>query len=287
MESSERYRDLSDIIVDFLDASDHRFTINLHYHNGYELFFFRRAQAQLLVDNQVLDIGNGDWLLINPFVMHTAYQLFPGPYARYYINIASTQMDQAMLQLGLEPVSKQSSQAAFRHIKAGSGTPLEEYRMLAIHELYQNKPNQWQARLIAELALLLTDLNQIARREPLSQETGTQDRFQQRLIYRLLAAVDEHFRDGLSLADLETQFFVSRYYICRLFKQETGLTLSQYINRKRVSLAQQLLKDPELNVAQVCREVGFLYPQHFTSVFRQMTGMTPSNYRKSSEKAGR
>ncbi|NLO34813.1 MAG: AraC family transcriptional regulator [Clostridiaceae bacterium] len=287
MESSEHYHDLSDIIVDFLDAADHRFTVNLHYHNGYELFFFRRAQAQLLVNNQVLDITDGDWLLINPFVMHTAYQLFPGSYARYYINISSTQMDQALLQLGLEPASKRSGNVAFLHIQAGSGTQLEEYRMLAIHDLYQKKPDLWQARLITELALLLTDLTQLARRRLASTQAIAQDHFRQRLIYRLLAAVDEHFRDGLSLLELEQQLFVSRYHICRLFKQETGLTLSQYVNRKRVSLAQQLLKNPELSSAMVCREVGFLYPQHFTSVFRQITGMTPSHYRKTGEKTGR
>ena len=135
--------------------------------------------------------------------------------------------------------------------------------------------------LLSELALLLAELVDNTRTCPDQTAVLRQDPFRQRLIYRLLAYVDEHFREGLSLESLEQHFYISRYHICRLFKQETGLTLSQYVNRKKVSLAQQLLKNPDLSVGTACREAGFQYPQHFTAVFKSITGLTPSAYRRS------
>jgi AraC-like DNA-binding protein len=281
MECKEHYSALSDIIVDHLCADDHLFRVNLHYHNGYELFYFARATAQLLVDNQVIDIHDGDMLLIKPFIMHTAYQLAPGPYERYYINLASTSVEQFLMRLGMENLLKPLANSCSIHLRSADCPHSARQRMMTIHELYNRKRNLWQERLLAELALLLADLVDSVLVCTSRSATMRQDPFKQRQIYRLLAHIDEHFREGLSLTGLEQQFFLSRYYICRLFRQETGLTLSQYINRKKVSLAQQLLKNPDMTITAVCREAGFNFPQHFTAVFKAITGLTPSAYRRS------
>lgn len=280
MENHDHYDNLSDLIVDYINSEDHQFTLNLHYHNGYELFYFERADAQLLINHQIHSIRDGDLVLINPFVMHTAYRLFPGRYERYYINIATTEMDQAFHQMGLDKLLVPLLQKSCMQLNLNTSADLDRLRILHMNALYQKRPTLWRERFMGELVLLVTKMVQ-AQSANNSEQTGKPDPFSSRRIYRLLAYVDEHFRENQSLSDLEQHFFISRYHICRLFKKETGLTLSQYVNRKKISLAQQLLKDPDLTVNAVGQEVGFHSPQHFSQVFKTLTGMTPSDYRTS------
>ncbi len=281
MECKEYFADLSGVMVSFLESTEHRFQIHLHYHNGYEIFLFERAVAQLLVNHTIYDIQDGDILLINPFIMHTAYQLLPGFYKRYCINVASSDVDQSLLRYRLDSLLKSINRKPLIHLKATDYNPLTGWRCSSIYAIYARKDPLWQEKLLAELALLLADIVSADQSRPdISLSTNQQSAFRDRRIVKLLSFIDEHFREELSLSDLEKRFFTSRYHICRLFKKETGLTISQYVNRKKVSLAQQILNDPDISIADACRASGFNFAQHFTSVFRSITGFTPSEYQK-------
>ena len=87
-------------------------------------------------------------------------------------------------------------------------------------------------------------------------------------------------RKGLpSVAYFAEKVFLSPGYFGDLIKKETGLTAQRYIQNKVIDLSKQYVMDKELTINQVAYKLGFQYPQHFTRLFKQQVGVTPTEYR--------
>lgn len=95
------------------------------------------------------------------------------------------------------------------------------------------------------------------------------------------AYIDEHLAEDLSLVTLANRFHFNPSYLSRLFKQDSGLNLSEYIEETRIRQAKALLATEEWKIQEVGIRVGYESPQSFTRFFKKMTGMTPQEYRES------
>lgn len=72
---------------------------------------------------------------------------------------------------------------------------------------------------------------------------------------------------------------LSTNYFGDLIKKKTGLSAQELIQTKLIDFAKEKVFDPEKSIGEVAYELGFKYPQHFTRVFKQKTGMSPQAYR--------
>jgi len=72
---------------------------------------------------------------------------------------------------------------------------------------------------------------------------------------------------------------MSPYYFARRFQRSTGLPPHRFVVRERIDRAVMLLAAPALSIARISQVVGFCTPSHFSTVFRRITGVTPSAYR--------
>jgi len=75
---------------------------------------------------------------------------------------------------------------------------------------------------------------------------------------------------------------LSTFYFCKMFKKATGLTFTDYLGRVRVEKAKSLLLNPNLRISEIAYAVGFQSLTHFNRVFRELTGRSPTNFRKKS-----
>ena len=83
----------------------------------------------------------------------------------------------------------------------------------------------------------------------------------------------------ISLSDLEQQLYINKYYLCHLFKKNTGFTVFEYISNKRVMRAKQLLSKG-VPVIEACYSVGFSDYSNFYKVFKRVTGIPPKPVRE-------
>jgi AraC-like DNA-binding protein len=97
-------------------------------------------------------------------------------------------------------------------------------------------------------------------------------------VEKLLAA--RSLREALSLREAATKVSLSPCHFCRVFKQQTGMTLTQYQTRRRLELAKRLLLEPHRRVSEVAYAAGFESIPHFNRVFRRYAGCSPSQYRR-------
>ena len=96
---------------------------------------------------------------------------------------------------------------------------------------------------------------------------------------RVTQYIEDNLHRGLRLAELSAHVHMSPYHFARLFKRSTGTPPHQFVLRRRIDRATTLLTTGELSIGEVARLVGFQTTSHFTTVFRRITGATPSAYR--------
>lgn len=96
----------------------------------------------------------------------------------------------------------------------------------------------------------------------------------------ILKYIDNHYNDQLSLASLAKQFNFNYSYLSVYFHSHHSEGFSEYLNRKRINHAMELLRQGTLPVSDVCETVGFTDPSYFTRVFKKLTGTTPRDYRR-------
>jgi two-component system response regulator YesN len=102
---------------------------------------------------------------------------------------------------------------------------------------------------------------------------------------RICQYIEEHLGEDLSLVRLAEIHYFNPTYLSRFFKQESGINLSDFIDRCRVKKAKELLRDSHMKVRDVAEEVGYEAAHSFTRFFKKVTGMTPQEYRDMLTKA--
>jgi transcriptional regulator GlxA family with amidase domain len=91
--------------------------------------------------------------------------------------------------------------------------------------------------------------------------------------------MDTQYAQPLDLDELARAANFSRYHFLRAFRRAFHATPHEYLTRKRVERAKELLADSELTVTEICFEVGFESLGSFSTLFHNMVGWSPSIYR--------
>lgn len=92
--------------------------------------------------------------------------------------------------------------------------------------------------------------------------------------------VNAHLEEKISLESVASHVGVSLYYFCKVFKQSAGMTLTEYVNRRRVECAKRRLLNPQSRVTEVAFDVGFQSISQFNRSFLKYVGESPTRYRE-------
>ena len=102
-----------------------------------------------------------------------------------------------------------------------------------------------------------------------------------RVIEQAVAYIKENFASDITLSSLAKMFSVSPEHFSRLFKKETGLGFSKYLNSLRLQYAEQLLRSAEgQNITQVAEICGFEDSNYFSKKFKEVYGISPKKVQK-------
>lgn len=100
------------------------------------------------------------------------------------------------------------------------------------------------------------------------------------LICDILDYIDSFLYTKFTIDDLEKKFYYNRYYIMKLFKQELGITIFDYINKLRINSSINEINNTNHLLISVALNNGFYSLEYFSEIFKKEIGMSPRNYLK-------
>lgn len=106
-------------------------------------------------------------------------------------------------------------------------------------------------------------------------------RFTAKHYKKVLGYIEQHFSQTIALNDLAEQAALSPYYFSRLFKDTIGQTPHQFVTSYRITRSKDMLAEPKRTLMDIALSCGFADQAHFSRVFKQLSGVTPKQWRDS------
>ena len=110
--------------------------------------------------------------------------------------------------------------------------------------------------------------------------TEKQDNSSHRLISKTLSIIEAEYMNNISLEYVSERIFISSSYLSHLFKKETGQNFIEYLRDFRLKKSCELLKNTNLRITEICKKIGYDSASYFNTIFRQVYGITPAQYRE-------
>ncbi|MBQ3078530.1 MAG: helix-turn-helix transcriptional regulator [Clostridia bacterium] len=99
------------------------------------------------------------------------------------------------------------------------------------------------------------------------------------LIDHILAYINHHISEKLSLDDIAKHVHIDKYYMCHYFKDKTNMTVMEYISDRRINMARRLLSNPNIPISDIAVKCGYSSASYFTQAFKSILKHTPAQYR--------
>ncbi len=238
-----------------------------HYHNYYELYFLESGERYHMLQDDRYVMHPGELILFSPYILHRSYGDENIPFLRLVLYFHRDEIECQQLKDALD---------------SGNGMYRPDSRMWHILRqfletlLYDQDNSSELAKAYRHTVLnmlLFSIVFQVQRQNPARREDSYR-------ISQIISYIHSHYQDDICLEALAQRFYISPYYLCREFKRHTSSTIIQYVNITRVMNAQRKFMETDKNITEICNESGFSNLTHFNRVFKSVTGMTPSGYRK-------
>lgn len=148
------------------------------------------------------------------------------------------------------------------------------------HNFYANLQNLNAARAIDVCYKVL----QSATHERIKSGSGSETKYFSDYMAAAIAYIEEHLGDEeLSIVSVATHIYLNPVYFGRVFKNTFGMTFKKYLMQQRMELAKHLILNGTDNMAAICESVGISNPSYFSHLFKQHTGILPSEYKRKHE----
>lgn len=259
-----------------IEESDENFDI--HIHDLYEIYYFINGDVTYYIDGHGYQIGAGDLLLINNKEIHKpvfnsnkTYERMAAHFAPWYFSNYSSD-DFNILSCFEE---RQSG-----HYNKISSSKMEEYGIDSLLHSVQNylKQESKGKEIIIEslFVQILYLLNQAFEKNKDYHEDSI---IYDKKVSKIIRFINNNLDKKFSLDMLAQEFYLDKYYLSHLFKKNTGFSLMQYINYKKIMKARELLSK-NYACGEVSEELNFGDYSNFYKSFKKEIGLAPSKYQQ-------
>lgn len=251
--------------------------VDLHTHNYYEFYFFLEGDVQVQVDNELFPVRFGDIMLIPPHIPHcTIIQSHETPYRRFVFWISQDYCNH-LLQSSPDYAYIMQYVATEKHYIFHTEqivfNAIQSKILRILEEMHSEKFGR-----NAQISVCVNDLVLALNRLVYEQNTPKHKSSEHLLYQQLTEYIEEHLEEDLSLENLAQKFFVSKYHIAHVFKDNIGISIHQYITKKRLSRCKDAIS-LKMSITEVYHMFGFGDYSSFYRAFKKEYGISPKDYR--------
>lgn len=107
---------------------------------------------------------------------------------------------------------------------------------------------------------------------------------ERKIIQSVLNYIEKNYQNGVTLEEAAAHVHLSPFYLSKLFKKELKVNFVSYVTERKIEKAKELLENTDLPILNIALELNYKEANYFSKVFRKVTGMSPSEYRKKKKK---
>ena len=234
----------------------------MHYHSAYEIHIAESDRKFLIMD-QLIHLKERDVLLLKPDVIHrsnSATKLYS------LIELPVTYFEKYFTSEGIALVTECFEKNVIRVRES-------DFKQLlsCTEKLYENNND----------IFTLTQLLYILKNN-MSRETHT-DPDSDSIASKIVDFVTENYKTIDNLDVITSKFFISKGYLCALFKDYTGTSIKKYINYLKIHSSLEFISQTNLTMEEIAVKCGFTSLANFSKTFKIIIGVPPLTYRKERE----
>lgn len=268
-----------DIVVNYLNTRPKSGNVLNHYHDYYEIYFYLGNHMRYFIKEKPHEVQQNDVVLIDRFAIHSSRYRSDQRHHRFLILF-----NPAILEKPGREVIRDNIQDLFRNSKLTlvSERRLSNFRekVQLLHEIcigpeHPLQEEQLEYELLSLLLFLLgLDEDEVSFNHEIESLSSSEQ-----LVRKATSYIDKNFRREFRLDALAGELFVSKYYLSRTFNAELGMSISEFLNARRLSEAERLIRYSKMNISEISREVGFSSSSYFIKLFKEKYDCTPQMFR--------
>lgn len=239
-------------------------TTDKHYHSGYEIYFLTDGKCCRFVGDRFYDMCPGDVLIIPPGLTHGMYHSTK-KHGRILINFTEHfVIDDLVRVIQSAPI--------FCSLGNTKDEVLCIFDKIGIEDISAGSfSDEAKCALLSQLVILI-----LRQSEKNSSGVAEND-----FVAKAIQYVRNNYRESMLLEDIAKECNVSRVHLSRKFKKNVGVGISKYICDYRMEKAKELLLTQEkIRISEIAVSCGFNDSNYFSSQFKKICGVTPTQYRK-------
>ena len=252
-----------------------------HYHNHYELFYFLGDQMNYFVNNRTLRLSKHDIVLIPPHIYHRSTYFENTNQERVLISFSADFFSAFSINQFHEKLAETFSHNLIRTEDANIRARISNIVNYILDAYSENRDTGTDRvrLLLGELLLYINGILHIVTKDTAKNLLTASDKH----IYEIVNFINKEYTNKITLDEISERFFISKYYLCRMFKEVMGMSIIEFINAKRISETAFLLQNTDKSISEIAIASGFNSHAFFIKLFKKTFGITPRQYRKSNK----
>jgi len=262
---------------------DHIDKSHWHYHQEFELSFITEGSGKRIVGDSIEEFHPGDLIFIGPRIPHV---WFPEETHRrqhsgrtlesVYMLFNQDILPEALTTLPEFNFIRQAVLLSERGIKI-TGETLNEVSRIMLQLPYMSR--------IKRLMMFYEIMDLIGKSDSfsfLASEDYIKTKFEpgNKRVNRIHEFLMKNYQGDIDLKEIAEVAHMAPASVCRFFKNSTGLTIFEYLNKIKINYSCQLLLNTDSNILDISYDCGFNNLSHFNKQFKKFIGATPTEFRR-------
>lgn len=259
-----------DFVAGFKEYDDYRIK---HHHDTYEIFLVMSGKMDITRQSKQYRLNSGYVFLCTPDFEHSYT-------SRNTSKCYSITFSVKFLEMFFTPQMRRT----LTHCFTSEVIRLKNEEIEKFIELYNMMVSEWEKGILtyplhlANIMYLFIGASERHEKEPILPEYESKEKA---AVINVITYVNSNYRSIESLDEVAEACFISKSYMCHVFKSEYKMTVMEYLKRVRIRHACEFLATSDKTFSLIATKMGFADLSHFTKNFKSIMGCSPREYRNS------